>query len=112
MLFRSGIEKPYQLIFFDLDETNKNLESEVNVRIKIQHKNEELIKTLTSALEKIKTLEGILPVCTYCKKIRDDTGTEHGKGKWLRMEEFLYHKGGAAVSHGCCEDCYEKHKDD
>ncbi len=111
-IIKTGIEKPLELIFFDLDGLNKNLEKEVRERIKIQQKNEELINSLTRAFEEIKTLEGILPVCMYCKKIRDDTGTEPGKGKWLQMEEFLYRKSGTAISHGCCQDCFETHKDD
>ena len=67
---------------------------------------------LQNALDDIKKLEGILPVCCYCKNIRDDEGTERGKGTWMRMEEYLHHKTGTDVSHGCCPDCYNKHKDD
>jgi len=67
---------------------------------------------LRNAMAEITALEGILPVCCYCKNIRDDSGTEHGKGRWMRMEEYLNHKTGADVSHGCCPDCFAKHKDD
>jgi len=64
------------------------------------------------AFQKVKFYENILPVCMYCKNIRDDTGKEPGKGKWLRMEEYIHTKSGTDISHGCCPDCYEKHKDD
>ncbi len=67
---------------------------------------------LQNALDDIKKLEGILPVCCYCKNIRDDEGTERGKGTWMRMEEYLHHKTGTDVSHGCCPDCYSKHQND
>ena len=67
---------------------------------------------LEEALAKVKTLEGILPICMYCKRFRDDSGVAPGKGKWMRMEEYLSVKGGAEISHGICRDCYEKHKDD
>ena len=67
---------------------------------------------LESALSQVKCLESILPICMYCKKFRDDTGSEPGKGKWMRMEEFLYLKSGSEISHGCCLECYEKHKND
>ena len=40
------------------------------------------------------------------------TDTEPGKGTWMRMEEFLQHKSGTAVSHGCCPQCFEKHIED
>ncbi len=65
-----------------------------------------------SAFQKVKFYENILPVCMYCKNIRDDTGKEPGKGKWLRMEEYIHTKSGTDISHGCCPECYEKHKDD
>ena len=64
------------------------------------------------AFQKVKFYENILPVCMYCKNIRDDEGTEPGKGKWLRMEEYINTKSGTDISHGCCPECYEKHKDD
>jgi len=73
---------------------------------------EEKIAQLESTLLYIKRLEGILPVCVYCKNIRDDMGSEPGKGIWMQMEEFLAHKNGTAVSHGCCPECFEKHRDD
>lgn len=64
------------------------------------------------AFRKIKLYENILPVCMYCKSIRDDTGTVPGKGKWLRMEEYIHTKSGTDISHGCCPKCFEEHKDD
>jgi len=72
----------------------------------------EKVAQLESTLSYVKRLEGILPVCIYCKNIRDDAGTEPGKGTWVKMEEFLHHKSGTAVSHGCCPECYEQHIDD
>jgi hypothetical protein len=65
-----------------------------------------------AAENEIEILRGILPVCMYCKDIRDDEGTEQGQGKWLRMEEYINTKNGTDISHGCCPECYEKHKDD
>lgn len=86
-----------------------SLEEQVKKRtLELQSSNNNLQK----ALDEIHTLKGILPVCCYCKNIRDDTGTERGKGAWMRMEEYLYNKTGTDVSHGCCPDCFEKHKDD
>ena len=51
--------------------------------------------------------EKILPVCMYCKKIRDDHGVEPGEGKWMLREEYLCQKSGAELSHGCCPDCFK-----
>ncbi|MDM8535248.1 response regulator [Desulfobacterales bacterium HSG17] len=64
------------------------------------------------ALRKIKVYENILPICMYCKSIRDDTGTEHGKGEWMQVDKYLYRKCAANLSHGYCPECFEKHKDD
>lgn len=60
------------------------------------------------ARRKLKIYEKILPICMYCRKIRDDSGTSWGNGKWLRLEEFLNRKSGVDLSHGCCPECYEK----
>ena len=64
------------------------------------------------AHQKVKIYENILPVCIYCKSIRDDKGVEPGEGKWMRMEEYIHINSGTDISHGCCPVCYEQHKDD
>jgi len=60
------------------------------------------------AFRKIQLYEKILPVCMYCKSIRDDTGTEPGKGKWLSMEKFIYTKSGTGISHTFCPKCEDR----
>ena len=64
------------------------------------------------AFQKLNLYEKLLPVCSYCKSIRDDTGTERGKGKWMRMEEYLYRRGGIELTHSVCDACFEKHEND
>jgi PAS domain S-box-containing protein len=69
-----------------------------------------LIGELQDALGEIKTLQGILPICVNCKKIRDD------KGYWNRLEAYLYDHSDVQLSHGICPDCmkklYPKYADD
>ncbi len=60
------------------------------------------------ALIKIKIYEDILPICMYCKSIRDDSGAEHGKGKWIKIEKYLTKKSGIDLSHCCCPKCRPK----
>jgi len=60
-----------------------------------------LNEELTNALAEIKTLQGILPICMYCKKIRDD------KGYWLQVERYIAEHSEARFSHGMCPECYE-----
>ncbi|MFH1156264.1 MAG: response regulator [Pseudomonadota bacterium] len=75
---------------------------------------EELILRMNSCLEKrellkkVRIYEDILPVCSYCKTIRDDSGTSFGQGKWMSLEEYLDKKSGVRISHGCCPACYER----
>ena len=55
-------------------------------------------------LEKeVKTLGGLLPICSYCKKIRDD------KGYWNQIEAYIQENSEAQFSHGICQECAEKH---
>lgn len=57
-------------------------------------------RELSHALEEIKTLKGIIPICAYCKKIRDD------KEIWQQMEDYISDHSDAQFSHGMCPDCY------
>lgn len=64
---------------------------------------EKLIDDLQKALAEIKTLRGIVPICSFCHKIRDD------KGAWQQMEIYIRDHSEAEFSHGVCEECAEKH---
>jgi hypothetical protein len=61
------------------------------------------IRSQINSWHRIKVLEGILPICSYCKKIRDK------KGSWNQMEEYVSDKTGADFSHGICPVCMEAH---
>lgn len=54
---------------------------------------------LKAALEDVKTLEGLLPICSQCKKIRDD------KGYWNKLEFYISKHSEAEFSHGICPEC-------
>ena len=58
------------------------------------------VSVLQQALTRVKMLEGILPICSYCKKIRDEDG------KWHTIESFIDRTTEAKFSHGICPDCY------
>ncbi len=60
------------------------------------------IDELQEALSHIKQLQGIIPICMYCKKIRDD------QESWERIEEYITERSDAQFSHGVCPDCYER----
>jgi len=63
---------------------------------------ERLILELRDALEKVKTLGGLLPICSSCKKIRDD------KGYWTQLEVYFSEHSEAEFTHGLCPECAEK----
>lgn len=64
------------------------------------------IKALTKERKRVQVLEGLLPICSYCKKIRDDVGSKSGEGDWVRVEEYISHRTKADFSHGVCPECY------
>ena len=54
---------------------------------------------LADALSEVKVLEGLLPICAYCKNIRDE------KGEWHRIERYVIDRTAAKFTHGICPDC-------
>lgn len=66
----------------------------------------EQVKELRKALEDIKTLQGILPICMHCKKIRND------KGYWEQVESYISEHSAAFFSHGICPECMKQHYPD
>ncbi len=62
-----------------------------------------LERNLINANEEIRTLRGFLPICSYCKKIRDD------KGFWKKMEEYISEHSEAEFTHGICHECEKKY---
>ena len=95
-IIKTGIDSPFSLIFRELDDTNKQLREEIEIRKKTEAE-------LNSAIAEIKTLQGILPVCSYCKNIRDD------QGSWSRIEAYISKHSDAQFSHGVCPDCMKEH---
>jgi hypothetical protein len=62
-----------------------------------------LIGQLETALSEVKTLEGLLPICAHCKKVRDDTGY------WNQIEAYLSDHADARFTHSVCPQCLEEH---
>ena len=57
---------------------------------------------LADALDQVKTLQGMLPICAWCKRVRDD------KGYWDQVETYFHKHAGADFTHGICPQCLEK----
>jgi hypothetical protein len=86
----------------DLVTANRHLENEIEIRKEAEAKKEMLISDLQKALKEVKALRGLLPICSSCKKIRDD------KGYWNQIEAYIGKHSEAQFSHGLCPDCAKK----
>lgn len=60
------------------------------------------VRALDEALGRIRTLRGLIPICTSCKNVRDDAGY------WQRVEQFVTHHSDATFTHGLCPDCADE----
>jgi len=76
---------------------------DITERKKAEQEREDLIESLRESIAEIRTLRGILPQCSYCKKIRDD------KGYWEQVEDYISEHSEAAISHGICPECMKVH---
>jgi PAS domain S-box-containing protein len=74
-------------------------ERDITERKHIELERETLIRELQYALDNIKTLRGLIPICAWCKKIRDD------KGYWDKIENYIQLHSHVSFTHGICPEC-------
>lgn len=79
----------------DLEEANVQLADQVHELSALNHQ-------LQEALDEVKTLSGLLPICANCKKIKDD------QGYWHQVEVYVQKHSDAKFSHGFCPDCLQE----
>jgi len=90
------VPKPFQ---------SAELVARVNTHISLKRtkdQRERLIAELRDALLRVKQLDGLLPICCYCKKIRDD------EGYWRELTEYVQGHTTAEFTHGICQGCLER----
>jgi len=75
---------------------------DITERKRVEMEREKLLRELQKALSEIKKLSGLLPICSSCKKVRDD------KGYWNQIETYIREHSEAEFSHGLCPDCVRK----
>lgn len=92
----SYLVKPY-----DIEQLMLNIRRAIEKR-QVEEDRERLILELRAALAKVKQLEGIIPICSYCKKIRDD------QESWQQLESYISEHSEALFSHGICPECFIK----
>jgi len=76
---------------------------DITERKKQAQEREKLIKELQNASAEINALRGILPLCVYCNKIRDD------EGYWEKVDVYISKHSKADISHSICPECLDKH---
>ncbi len=97
-------EKKYiGAIIRDISSRKKTEKELVSHRNSLEKLVEERTQKLQKALDEVKTLKGIFPICCFCKKIRDDNGF------WNQVEDYIRAHSEADFSHAFCPDCAEKH---
>jgi PAS domain S-box-containing protein len=80
----------------------RGTDRDITLERALQEEREAVIAELQQALENIKTLKGLIPICASCKKVRND------QGYWQQVEEYVSQHTEADFSHGLCDECARK----
>jgi len=75
---------------------------DVTERKRAEEEREQLVRQLQAALAEVKTLQAILPICSYCKRVRDD------ENYWHSVEAYISVHTDTRFSHGICPSCFER----
>ena len=103
-LERAKITGPFGYIIKPFEDTDLRVTVEIGLyKARLEAEREQLIVELKEALEKVKTLSGLLPICAWCKNIRND------EGYWQAVEQYVGEHTTAEFTHGICPDCIKKY---
>ncbi len=99
-LERAKITEPFGYLNKPFEDRELQIVIEIALyKRKMEKEQQKLIKDLRQALDDINTLHGLLPICSGCKKIRNE------KGYWKQLEDYLHKRSGSKFTHGLCPDC-------
>lgn len=87
----------------ELSQNYSDLKAEITKLVQAEKERERVIAELQKSLAKIKRLEVILPICSFCKKIRDEND------RWQSIETYISDHFQVKFSHGFCPKCSRKH---
>jgi len=85
---------------FDRDELRARVQAGTRI-VELQHELADRVCELEEALSRVKLLQGLLPICSYCKRVRKD------ENYWQQVESYVSEHSEARFSHGICPPCYE-----
>jgi hypothetical protein len=109
---KTGIEienRPVLAILKQVAEIQLELshaQKEIERREQAEKERDKVIQELQKTISEVKILRGFLPICSVCKKIRDD------QGYWNQIESYIRDHSEAEFSHGICPECAQKHYPD
>jgi PAS domain S-box-containing protein len=93
LLWNARADVDHQLIY--------SVARDITERKRAEEEREQLLRELQAALAEVKELQRILPICVYCKSIRDD------ENYWQSVEDYISDHTHSTFSHGICPKCYE-----
>jgi uncharacterized PurR-regulated membrane protein YhhQ (DUF165 family) len=115
--WRNGIRgepfetRPVLAILTEIVEIRAELtlaQEEIVRRKTAEAEKEQLIRTLEQTLVRVRKLEGLLPVCSSCRRVRVDSQKPGEPDSWLPLEEYMHKKASVRFTHGICMDCLHK----
>jgi phosphoserine phosphatase RsbU/P len=99
----SGLEAgadDYVIKPFDREELRARLQAGIRI-LNLQAQLQARVRELEEAIARVRTLQGLLPICSYCKRVRNDGDY------WQQVESYIADHSDARFSHGICPDCFE-----
>ena len=103
-LERAKVTEPFGYITKPFEERQLTITIEMALyKARMDREKEQLIAELREALDKVKVLSGLIPICSYCKKIRDD------KGYWEKVEDYIRTHADVEFTHSICPECVNKY---
>jgi len=105
LLERAKLTEPYGYILKPYETRDFKTTIEMGLyKHRIERERDQLIKGLQQSLTKVSALAGLLSICAYCKKIKEDTG------RWREIEMYIAEHSQASFTHGMCPECFKRVK--
>jgi two-component system, response regulator PdtaR len=103
-LERAKLTEPFGYLIKPVSQRDLNNAIEIALyRSSADKERKQLLAKLQQALAEVKKLEGLLPICSYCKKIRD------AGGNWQRVEQYISDHSPVQFTHSICPECLREH---
>jgi CheY-like chemotaxis protein len=97
---RAKLTEPFGYVLKPFQDREVQINIEISLyKYRMEQEREHLRHELEEALAHIKTLKGLLPICAWCKQIRDD------QGYWKEVEVYIVENTAARITHGMCPKC-------